>query len=108
MQNFSCPAGNIAFHYLHMLPRESEPDLLPARELNIRQFEVFRPRILPLLCRFHSREPPLHLYSEPIAKWIVEKGGGTLSVESIVGHGSKFEVRLPKLQNGKREGALKA
>jgi two-component system sensor histidine kinase CiaH len=40
-----------------------------------------------------------------IAKWIVEKSGGTLSVESVVSHGSKFEVRLPKLQNGEREAA---
>jgi signal transduction histidine kinase len=42
-----------------------------------------------------------------IAKRIVEKSGGTLSVESVVGHGAKFEVRLPILQNGEREGALK-
>jgi signal transduction histidine kinase len=39
-----------------------------------------------------------------IAMWIVEKSGGTLSVESIVRHGSKFEVRLPKLKNGERDG----
>lgn len=34
-----------------------------------------------------------------IAKWIVEKSGGSIQVESAIGHGSKFEVRLPKLQN---------
>jgi heavy metal sensor kinase len=34
-----------------------------------------------------------------IAKWIVEKSSGTIRVESAVGHGSKFEVRLPKLQS---------
>ena len=43
-----------------------------------------------------------------IAKWIVEKSGGTLRVESAVGHGSKFEVRFPKLQNGEREVASEA
>ena len=43
-----------------------------------------------------------------IAKWIAETSGGTLCVESVVGHGSKFEVRLPKLQNGEREVASKA
>jgi signal transduction histidine kinase len=43
-----------------------------------------------------------------IAKWIVEKSGGTLSGESVVGHGSKFEVRLPELQNGEGEVASKA
>ncbi len=38
-----------------------------------------------------------------IAKWIVGKSGGSIQVESAVGHGSKFEVRLPKLQNIERE-----
>lgn len=38
-----------------------------------------------------------------IAKWIVEKSGGTVRVESTVGHGSTFEVRLPKVENGGRE-----
>lgn len=32
-----------------------------------------------------------------IAQWIVEKSDGTLRVESVVGKGSKFEVRLPKM-----------
>ena len=38
-----------------------------------------------------------------IAKWIVEKSGGSIQVESTVGHGSKFEVRLPKLPDSERE-----
>lgn len=42
-----------------------------------------------------------------IAKWIVEKSGGTIRIESVVGHGSKFEVRLPKLQNAEIEAASK-
>ena len=37
-----------------------------------------------------------------IAKWIAEKSGGSIQVESVVGHGSKFEVRLPKLTDGGR------
>jgi signal transduction histidine kinase len=41
-----------------------------------------------------------------IAKWIVEKSNGTLGVESVVGHGSKFEVRLPKLKDGERDRIL--
>jgi two-component system sensor histidine kinase CiaH len=41
-----------------------------------------------------------------IAKWIVEKSSGTLGVESVVSHGSKFEVRLPKLQDGERDQIL--
>ena len=32
-----------------------------------------------------------------IAKWIAEKNGGTIQVESTVGQGSKFQVRLPRL-----------
>jgi heavy metal sensor kinase len=32
-----------------------------------------------------------------IAKWIVEKSGGTIHVESVLGIGSTFEVRLPKV-----------
>jgi two-component system, OmpR family, heavy metal sensor histidine kinase CusS len=40
-----------------------------------------------------------------IAKWIVEKSGGSIQVESAVGHGSKFEVRLPKLPGSEREVA---
>ncbi len=43
-----------------------------------------------------------------IAKWIVEKSGGSIQVESAVGHGSKFEVRLPRFQNIEREVASKA
>jgi two-component system, OmpR family, heavy metal sensor histidine kinase CusS len=43
-----------------------------------------------------------------IAKWIVEKSGGSIQVESAVGHGSKFEVRLPKLQNIESEVVSKA
>ena len=42
-----------------------------------------------------------------IAKWIVGKSGGSIQVESAVGRGSKFEVRLPKLQNIEREVASK-
>jgi heavy metal sensor kinase len=43
-----------------------------------------------------------------IAKWIVERSGGTVRVESALGQGTKFEVRLPKMQNGEREVASKA
>ena len=32
-----------------------------------------------------------------IAKWVVEAHGGTVSVESTLGEGTKFEVRLPAL-----------
>jgi heavy metal sensor kinase len=35
-----------------------------------------------------------------IAKWISEKTGGSIQVESAIGQGSKFEVRLPKLADG--------
>jgi signal transduction histidine kinase len=34
-----------------------------------------------------------------IAKWIVEKIGGSIQVESMLGRGSKFIVRLPKIQH---------
>ncbi len=38
-----------------------------------------------------------------IAKWIVEKNYGTLAVESIIGQGSRFEVRLPMIATANRD-----
>jgi heavy metal sensor kinase len=37
-----------------------------------------------------------------IAKWIVERTGGNLQVESAVGQGSKFQVRIPRLNLSER------
>ena len=42
------------------------------------------------------------------ARWIVETGGVTLSVKRVAGCGPRFEVRLPELQKGEREGGSKA
>ena len=38
-----------------------------------------------------------------IAKWIAEKSGGCIYVESVVSQGSKFEVRLPRVPLFERE-----
>jgi signal transduction histidine kinase len=43
-----------------------------------------------------------------IAKGITERHGGTLSVESQLGHGSTFSVRLPLLSGGNDGGQAAA
>jgi len=51
---------------------------------------------------------PHSVQSRASPRKIVEKSGGTLRVESRLGHGSSSEGLLPKLQNGKKRNRFES